>query len=82
MLKLPQMVGLTNAPAVLEAVSALSGRISQITLQLPEKRNALSKAMVSALQGIVAELQERTQEGTCRGVLLRSSVQGDSAKYS
>jgi hypothetical protein len=69
------MVGV-NAPAVLEAVSTLRCRVSQITLQLPTKRNALSKAMVSALQDIVGRLHEMTQSGECRGVLLRSTVQG------
>lgn len=72
------MVGLVQkAPAVLEAVSALKGLVSQITLQFPERRNALSSDMVSALQACISQLQELCKEGSCRGVLLRSSVPGE-----
>jgi enoyl-CoA hydratase/carnithine racemase len=64
-----------KAPAVLEAISTLKG-IIQITLQYPERRNALSSVMVSALQDCVSQLYQMTTEGQCRGVLLRSSVEG------
>lgn len=65
-----------KAPAVLEAVSELKGLVSQITLQFPERRNALSSGMVSALQACISQLQEMCKEGSCRGLLLRSSVPG------
>ena len=72
------MVGVVQkAPAFLEAVTALKGLVSQITLQFPERRNALSSSMVSALQECVSKLEEMCKEGSCRGVLLRSSVPGE-----
>ena len=66
----------TKAPAVLSTVSALRDQVAQITLQFPERRNALSGAMVSALRGCIAQIQQDCQEGHCRGVLLRSAVPG------
>ena len=66
----------SKSPAVLEGITALKGRASQITLDLPEKRNALSGAMVAALQDCLMQLQASTRDLTCRGVLLRSSVEG------
>ena len=70
------MVGLAQkAPAVLKAVNTLKG-VSQITLQYPERRNALSSAMVSALQDCVSQLHQMAKDGQCRGVLLSSTVEG------
>jgi hypothetical protein len=70
------MVQSSRVPAVLEKIKALHGHASQITLDLPEKRNALSAAMVSCLQECLRHLQASTRDLTCRGVLLRSNVQG------
>lgn len=66
----------SKSPAVLEGIKALQGRASQITLDLPEKRNALSAAMVAALQDCLMQLQASTRDLSCRGVLLRSNVEG------
>ena len=66
----------SKSPAVLEGIAALKGRVSQITLDLPEKRNALSGAMVAALQDCLMQLQVSTRDLTCRGVLLRSNIEG------
>lgn len=70
------MVQSSRVPAVLEKIKALHGHASQITLDLLEKRNALSAAMVSCLQECLRQLQASTRDLTCRGVLLRSNVQG------
>jgi hypothetical protein len=66
----------SRVPAVLEKIKALQGHASQITLDLPEKRNALSAAMVSCLQDCLKQLQASTRDLTCRGILLRSNVEG------
>ena len=71
----------SKSPAVLEGVAALKGRVSQITLDLPEKRNALSGAMVAALQDCLMQLQASTRDLTCRGVLLRSNIEGMPCDY-
>lgn len=70
------MAQYSRVPAVLERIKALHGHASQITLDLPEKRNALSAAMVSCLQDCLRQLQASTRDLTCRGVLLRSNVEG------
>lgn len=66
----------SRIPAVLEKIKALNGHASQITLNLPEKRNALSGAMVASLQDCLMQLQASTRDLSCRGVLLRSNVEG------
>ena len=66
----------SKVPAFLEKIKALSGHASQITLNLPEKRNALSGDMVASLQDCLKQLQASTRDLTCRGVLLRSNVEG------
>ena len=73
------MIGMAQGsriPAVLEKIKALNGHASQITLNLPEKRNALSGAMVASLQDCLMQLQASTRDLSCRGVLLRSNVEG------
>ena len=71
------MPGLASkAPAVLGTVSALRDLVAQITLQFPERKNALSGAMVAALRGCLDQLRQDVAEGRCRGVLLRSGVPG------
>ncbi len=66
----------SRVPAFLEKIKALNGHASQITLSLPEKRNALSGAMVACLQDCLKQLQASTRDLTCRGLLLRSNVEG------
>jgi len=70
------MAQANKVPAFLEKIKVLNGHASQITLNLPEKRNALSSAMVVALQDCLKQLQASTMHLTCRGVLLRSNVEG------
>ena len=77
--RLRTLIGMAQGsriPAVLEKIKALNGHASQITLNLPEKRNALSGAMVASLQDCMEQLRASTQALTCRGVLLRSNVEG------
>ena len=70
------MAQASKVPAILEKIKVLSGHAGQITLSLPEKRNALSSAMVASLQDCLKQLQASTEDLTCRGVLLRSNVEG------
>ena len=70
------MTHFSKGPAFIEKIKALNGHASQVTLNLPEKRNALSSAMVASLQDCLKQLQASTRDLTCRGVLLRSNVEG------
>jgi hypothetical protein len=69
-------------PAVLGTVAGLRDLVSQITLHFPERKNALSGAMVSALAACISQIRQDVQGGRCRGVLLRSSVPGALAPLS